>query len=88
MIKLEVNEFIDEVREELRCYDEIGDKGADNWVEGFKTWLKSSKSKNIVKSADKVYYQISDESEIFDIADEYLAAVEENSVEKYWKTFK
>lgn len=30
-------------------------------------------------------YSVADESEIFDIADEYLTAIENNSEAEYWK---
>ena len=46
------------------------------------------KKNNVVKNGEKTYFVIEDEGEIFDIADEYLEAVENNSLEKYWKDFQ
>ncbi len=89
MIKLEINDFIYEVKEELVCYDEIGQTGADKWAEGFQKWLDSpGKKKNVLRQKDKVFFTVEDESEIFDIADEYLEAVENGKVDGYWKGFQ
>ena len=48
--------------------------------------LYSSADPSEVFSEDYAY-MIEDESEIFEIADEYLRAVEENKVAEYWKKF-
>ncbi len=88
-IKLETEDFIFEVTEELLCYDEIGKDGADKWAEGFRKWLSDGrKKKNIVKEGEKLFFVIADEGEIFDIADEYLDAVENNNITEYWKNFQ
>lgn len=88
MIKLEIEDFIFEVREELVCYDEIGTSGADEWERGFRSWLGTDKAKkSIAEQKGKKYFKLKDESEIFDIADEYLEAMETKNIENYWKTF-
>ncbi len=88
-IKLDTEDFIFEVTEELVCYEEIGRDGADKWADGFRSWLSDGrKKKNIVNSGDKTYFVIDDEGEIFDIADEYLNAVENNNITEYWKNFQ
>ncbi|MBQ8940612.1 MAG: hypothetical protein IJ062_02165 [Firmicutes bacterium] len=88
-IKLETEDFIFEVTEELVCYDEIGREGADKWAADFRTWLADGrKKKNIVTSGGKTYFVIEDEGEIFDIADEYLDAVENSKTDEYWKNFQ
>lgn len=90
MIKLELEDFIYEIKEEMECYAEIGKEGADKWEEKFRKWLDNPKIKhsNVTKKGDKVMYSVADESEIFDIADEYLTAIENNSEEEYWKKFQ
>ena len=61
-IKLETEDFIFEVTEELVCYDEIGREGADIWAADFRTWLADGrKKKNIVTSGGKTYFVIEDE---------------------------
>ncbi|MBQ6554324.1 MAG: hypothetical protein IJR45_07180 [Firmicutes bacterium] len=88
-IKIEIEDFIYEVFEELICYDEIGEQGAKKWAADFENWLNDGRKKNnVVKNGEKTYFVIEDEGEIFDIADEYLEAVENNSLEKYWKDFQ
>lgn len=89
MIKLDIEELIYEVKDEISCYEELGTQGADKWEEGFRNWLSSpGKKNNITKKGDKMLYSLSDESEVFDIADEYLKALEENNVAYYWKNFQ
>lgn len=89
MIKLDIEDFIFEVKDEMSCYEEIGTKGADLWETAFRNWLKEGKNQeNVIKKGDKIMFALGDESEIFDIADEYLNALENNKVEEYWKKFK
>lgn len=88
-LKLEIEDLIYEVSEELLCYDEIGEEGAKKWAEDFRVWLADGRKKqNVVQKGDKTYFVIEDEGEIFDIADEYLEAVENGSVKEYWKNFQ
>lgn len=90
MIKMPVEDFIFEVREEILSYEELGEKKADEWEKQFRMWLKDDKlkKKNVKISGDKVYYLIGDESEVFDIADLYFSAVEQKKEDEYWKKFK
>lgn len=89
MIKMSIDDFIYEVKEEMLCYDEIGEEGADRWEADFRKWLESpGKKENVAGSGDKAKFLIGDESEIFDIADSYLDAIENNKVEEYWKNFQ
>jgi hypothetical protein len=89
MIKLAIEDFIYEIKEELECYEDIGTQGAEKWAEEFKQWLNSKgNKKNIDRQGDECYYIVGDESEIFDIADEYLDAIEQGSVKDYWKKFQ
>ncbi len=80
MIKLSLDDFIYEVREELCCFEEIGAKGADEWEKGFREWISRKRSAPKEISLD-------DESVIFEIADEYIEAAEQKNTESYWKNF-
>ncbi len=90
MIKLEIEEFIFEVKDEILSYEELGKEYADKWEQEFLAWLKDEKvkKKNIKKEKNTTYYLIDDESEIFDIADQYYYAVEDNKIDEYWKKFQ
>lgn len=89
MIRMDIEDFIYEVKEEMICYDEIGEKGADKWEQEFREWLLSPvKKKNVIGKDDKMKFLIEDESEIFDIADLYLEALENNNVTDYWNKFQ
>lgn len=87
-MKLEIKELIETVKEELLCY-ENNEKIAKQWEKEFIQWLKGQKGKNnsikIIKG--KQFFVIKDEGEIFEIADSYMDAVEENNCLVYWKTF-
>lgn len=92
MIKLELEEFLFEVKEEILSYEELGQEKANQWELNFKNWLKDeknkTKNKNIKIDKGQIYYLINDESDIFDIADEYYYAVCQNKEDEYWKNFK
>lgn len=90
MIKMDVKELAYEVKEELLCYEQLGEKKADDWERGFNLWLKNKKikKKNILEKGSVQYYCLEDESAVFDIADEYLDAVENNREDEYWKHFQ
>lgn len=90
MIKMSIKELIFEVKEEILCYEEMGEKRADEWEAGFNSWLADTgvKKKNIVQNGSVCCYCIEDEGAVFDIADEYVEAVENNAVEKYWENFQ
>ncbi len=89
MIKMEIEDFIYEVKEEMLCYDEIGEKGADEWERDFRNWLESpGKKENVEGKGEKSKFLIGDESEIFDIADSYLEALENDRTDEYWKNFQ
>lgn len=90
MIKMSVKELVYEVKEEILCYEQLGEKKADEWEKKFNLWLedKSIKKKNVLEKGAMQYYCIEDESAVFDIADEYLEAVENGREEEYWKHFQ
>lgn len=90
MIKMSVNELVFEVKEEILCYEQLGESKAEEWERNFNRWLndKSIKKPNIIEKGKLCYYCIEDESAVFDIVDEYLEAVENNKEEEYWKNFR
>ncbi len=90
MIKLEIEEFIFEVKDEILSYEELGEEYADRWEQEFLAWLKNDKikKKNVKTDKGNTYFLIDDESEIFDIADEYYYAVDANKIDEYWKKFQ
>ena len=79
MYEMDKDDFIFEVKEELSCFEDMGKDGAEKWAEGFKKWLKEHPGTKI---------DLDDESVIFEIADEYIEAVENGSVDSYWKSFR
>lgn len=90
MLKIEIEDFIFEMKDEILSYEELGQEYANKWEKNFLRWLEddSIKKKNIKKDKNQTYYVIGDESEIFDMADGYYYAVTGNQEDNYWKNFK
>ena len=87
-MKLKVNEVIENVKDELLCYEE-GEKLVNRWEKEFKEWIEKNKGKkkDIVVDKGGISLKIKDEEEIFEIADSYMDAVIEGSVKQYWEKF-
>ena len=87
-MKLKINEVIEDVRDELLCYEE-GEAVVDRWEKEFREWIEKNKGKrkDIVAEKNGVFLKIKDEEEIFEIADSYLDAVAEKNIPKYWEKF-
>ncbi len=90
MIKLPINEFIFEVKEEILSYEELGEKKADEWEKNFIKWLEDEniKKKYVKGNGEKKFYEIKDESVIFEIADEYYDSVLQKKEDLYWSKFQ
>lgn len=90
MIKMTIDDFVYEVKEEILSYEDLGETKANEWEVNFKKWVDNPKikKKNVKEVSGKKYYQIKDESEIFDIVDEYFDAVEQKKEDSYWKKFQ
>lgn len=88
-MNIEFKEFIDEVKEEIMCYEELGQEYALKWEKEFYQWSEANlgKNKNIKELKGKFYFVISDESEIFEIADSYYDAIMDKNEKDYWKNF-
>lgn len=79
-MKLSVQKVIELVKEELLCYEDM-EQYAQQWEKEFIQWVKK-------KYPKKIYVMtIKDEDEIFEIADSYKDAIEQNSIKQYWKEF-
>ncbi|MBQ9090840.1 MAG: hypothetical protein IJY52_01040 [Anaerotignum sp.] len=87
-MKLKINEVIENVKDELLCYEE-GEKLVNRWEKEFKEWIEKNKGKkkDIVVDKGGVSLKIKDEEEIFEIADSYMDAIIEGSVKQYWDKF-
>ena len=87
-MKLKINEVIENVKDELLCYEE-GEKLVNRWEKEFKEWIEKNKGKkkDIVVDKGGISLKIQDEEEIFEIADSYMDAVIEGSVKQYWEKF-
>lgn len=86
-MRIEVEEFILQVKDELLCFEGMETK-AEEWEKEFRAWMKSAKAKKqIMESKGKFCIGIKDEEEIFEVADSYIDAISENNIAKYWNEF-
>ena len=87
-MKLKINEVIENVKDELLCYEE-GEKLVNRWEKEFKEWIEKNKGKkkDIVVDKGGISLKIKDEEEIFEIADSYMDAIIDGTVKQYWEKF-
>lgn len=87
-MKLKINEVIENVKDELLCYED-GERLVQRWEKEFREWIEKNKGKkkDIVLDKGGVSLKIKDEEEIFEIADSYMDAVVAGSVKQYWEKF-
>lgn len=87
-MKLKIEEVIENVKDELLCYEDA-EKTAARWEKEFREWVEKNKGKkkDIVLEKNGISLKIKDEDEIFEIADSYMDALLEGSVKEYWKKF-
>lgn len=87
-MKLTLDELIEDVKNELLCYEDAEETAA-RWQEEFLEWVEKNKgkSKDIIIDGERIQFKIKDEEEIFEMADSYMDALEEGSVKKYWEKF-
>lgn len=87
-MKVLTDELIEQVQDELLCYEE-GESLVGVWKKEFLTWLDKNKGhhKDVVETSKGLALKVSDEGDIFEMADAYLEAVEENTKKEYWAKF-
>ncbi|MFV0441748.1 MAG: hypothetical protein ACK5LV_10740 [Lachnospirales bacterium] len=88
-MKFTLEDFEFTIVEELEQYEDIDLKYVDDWCETFRKMVKDKKisKKNLKEENGTLYFSIEDEMEIFAIVDDYIEAIENNSIPEYWKTF-
>ena len=87
-MKLKIDEVIENVKDELFCYEDA-EKTAARWETEFREWIEKNKGKkkDIVVDKGGISLKIRDEEEIFEMADSYMDAIVEGSVKQYWEKF-
>lgn len=87
-MKLPITEVIENVKDELLCYEGV-EQTAERWEKEFLQWVEDhkGKDKDIIVDGGQVSLKIRDEEEIFEIADSYMDALDEGSVKQYWEKF-
>lgn len=87
-MKILTDDLIEHVQDELLCY-EAGEALVDVWKKEFLMWLDKNKGhhKDVVETNKGLALNVSDEGDIFEMADAYLEAVEEHTKKEYWAKF-
>ncbi len=84
---MKLDDFLYEIKTELEAYELENDMG-NEWERRFLLWCDSPRGKKDVSEVDGVrYIKLKDESEIFEMVDNYVVAVEDGDTEEYWKAF-
>ncbi len=88
-MKFTLEDFVFAVVEELEQYEDLDLNYVDKWCATFDEMVKTRKisKKNLVEEGNELFFQVDDETEIFAIVDDYIEAIENNSIPEYWKTF-
>ncbi len=88
-MKFTLEDFIFTILEELEQYEDLKGEYVEQWVKTFESMVKDNKisNKNLKKEGNEIYFELQDEMEIFAIVDDYIEAIESNSINEYWKTF-
>lgn len=87
-MKLSIEELIENVKDELLCYEDM-EQTALVWEKEFRAWIDQNKGKHkdILVEQNKVFLKIKDEEDVFEIANSYMDALDEGSVKQYWENF-
>ncbi len=87
-MKLGIEELIENVKDELLCYEEM-EQATQQWEKEFRLWIDKNKGKNkdILIEQNQFFFKIKDEEEIFEIANAYMDAIDEGSIKQYWEKF-
>lgn len=90
MIKLSKTDFLAELEAEVAGYEEITEEEAKTFIEKIDAYIEKNQgvNKKIVKKGDKLEIHLKDESDLFNIADQYLVAVVNEETELYWQEWK
>lgn len=90
MFKLSKDEFILELRAEIAGYDEITEEQEEDFVARVLKYIESEKGKNkrISTDTNSIIINLDDETDVFEIVDQYLVAILDGDVALYWANWK
>ena len=89
MLKILLEDFVEEIIAEMYGYEEIEEDEINIWFEKFERFVKDKKDKrNIIRyKGEEISINLKDESDLFSIVDKYLAAIENDELDKYFESF-
>ena len=89
MLKILLEDFVEEIKAEMYGYEEIEEDEINIWFENFERFVKDKKDKrNIIRyKGEEISINLKDESDLFSIVDKYLAAIENDELDKYFESF-
>lgn len=90
MLKLTKEEFVEELRNEIAGYDEITGEEEDDFISRIEKYIDKEKGKNkrISMGTNSIIIQLNDETELFEMVDQYLVALLDDEVDLYWANWK
>lgn len=87
MFKISKDDFMEELKAELYGYEEIEEGYIMEFFEKLEDYFAQKKGKQVDYKGE-ITIKLKDESDLFMIADGFLAAVSNEEVEEFWKKWE
>ncbi|MCF8019922.1 MAG: hypothetical protein K9L62_11025 [Vallitaleaceae bacterium] len=85
MIKMNLNEFRDEIKTEMLGYEEITEPLIEKWFENFEAFVEAKRPSDHLNYKGKdVNVTLKDETDLFMMVDRYLAAIVNEDLDNYF----
>ena len=90
MIKLSRKDFLAEIEAEVAGYEEITKEMAQDFVKRVDAYIEKNKgiNKKIYVKGSECEIHLKDESDLFNMVDQYLVAVVNEETDSFWKDWK
>jgi len=87
MFKIELEDFLEEIKAELFSYDELSEEDILAWEEKFLSLFNDGKLNSLKTSITPIKeISLEDETDIFQIADGFIVAMMNDEVAEYWES--
>ena len=85
MLKMNLNEFRDEIKTEMLGYEEITEPMIEKWFENFEAFIEAKRpSSHLIYKGTNVDVTLKDETDLFMMVDRYLAAIVNEDLDNYF----
>lgn len=90
MFKITKEELLLELRAEIAGYDEITEADEEDFITRVDKYIEAEKGKNkrISTETNSIIIQLEDETDVFEMVDQFLVAILDDQVNLYWANWK